>query len=145
MISAVMMITPRYAGSHRCTRKSFCRITRLVNRRSIHVLDICGNDDNSPLSGESSLHHLSIKSSTLQYKAIERRETVSTLALLISLFRCSYIWNERRLTPDRSASSACVRFNCFRRRLRFTLGKCSRTNEKRPCRVSTRAQVRRLF
>ena len=37
----------------------------------------------------------------LHPKTLDRRYSVSALALLISLLRCSYIWMLRRLTPDR--------------------------------------------
>ena len=52
--------------------------------------------------------YFSIKSSIVQPRTLARRRSVSALALLMSLLRCSYIWMERRLTPDRFASSACV-------------------------------------
>ena len=52
--------------------------------------------------------HFSRRSSIVQPRTFARLRTVSALALLMSLLRCSYIWIERRLTLLRLASSACV-------------------------------------
>ena len=44
----------------------------------------------------------------LQPRTFEMRYRASALALLMSLFRYSYIWIERSVTSERLASSACV-------------------------------------
>ena len=52
--------------------------------------------------------YFSRRLSILHPRTREMRYRASALALLMSLFRCSYIWIERSVTPERLASSACV-------------------------------------
>ena len=61
--------------------------------------------------------HLSIRSSGWQYIAFESRYSVSKDALLIFLFRSSYIYMERSDTPDLFESSSCVILMHMRARL----------------------------
>ena len=53
-------------------------------------------------------YYLSNKSSISHPRTLEILYKVSALALFMFLFLCSYIWMDRRVTPESLASSACV-------------------------------------